>query len=240
MSSTVLKVRGRSAWLFAALLSLWMLAFCNLYLPAPVWAEVLCADDIVPAGMAVTATGTTVNCAGACRAREVEPVCGPVMKICAGQPIPRGYVLDSITTMPACECLGQEGNAYVIRYVGVEDKPLASSDENSPYEENQGSQDDLGASKERLRFPYGDPPFGNLLCGTSSVGPQEYGNLFQPISQRGNEPPWGGYGGSASGSFPPGSAVSNGPGLSNNAPEPWPEPAPQWNYQQNEPFRVGQ
>jgi len=80
--------------------------------------EIICADDIVPEGMAVTATGTAATCAGACRARETQSVYGAVMKICAAQPIPKGYVLDSVTSMPSCQCLGMEDNAYVIRFVG--------------------------------------------------------------------------------------------------------------------------
>jgi hypothetical protein len=121
------------------------LAIVTWCLPKAARAEVLCADDIVPAGMAVTATGTAASCAGACRAREVEPACGPVMKICAGQPVPAGYVLDSITTMPACQCLGSQDNAYVIRYPSVAQSQL---------------------------FPYGNPPFGNVLCVTGPGGPQ--------------------------------------------------------------------
>jgi hypothetical protein len=184
-------------------------------------AEILCADDLVPQGMTVTATGTAATCAGACRARQVEPVCGPVMKICAGQPIPKGYVLDSITTMPACQCLGQENDAYVIRYVGLKGKLRLSGGEG-------------------LRPPYGNPPFGNVLCATNSTGPQAYGNFSAPVQPYGNLPAWGGYGGYSPGSFPPSGAVSNRPGLSNGAPELWAPSPLQWNYQENEPFRVGQ
>ncbi|MGH7838522.1 MAG: hypothetical protein ACREQC_11970, partial [Candidatus Binataceae bacterium] len=96
---------------------------CLWSLPPRARADVLCADDTVPDGVAITATGTATSCAGACRARRTEPVCGAVVKICAGQPIPRGYILDSITSMPACACLAAEDNAYVIRYVGARDEP---------------------------------------------------------------------------------------------------------------------
>jgi hypothetical protein len=130
------------------------LAIAALCFPNAARAEVLCADDIVPAGMAITATGTAASCAGACRAREVAPVCGPVMKICAGQPVPAGYVLDSITTMPACQCLGSQDNAYVIRYPSV---------------------------AQSHPFPYGDPPFGNVLCATGPGGPTAYGNSSQAM-----------------------------------------------------------
>jgi hypothetical protein len=37
------------------------------------------------------------------------------MIVCANQPLPSGYSLDSITTTPDCLCLGDEDNAYVIR-----------------------------------------------------------------------------------------------------------------------------
>src|SRR5208283_1182994 len=72
-----------------ALASLLAVSLLILAKPARVSAEVLCADDIVPLGMAVTATGTAPSCDGSCRAREIKPVCGLVMKICAGQPMPR-------------------------------------------------------------------------------------------------------------------------------------------------------
>ena len=68
--------------------------------------------------------GTAPSCDGSCRAREIKPVCGLVMKICAGQPIPKGYTLDSITSMPGCQCLGFDDDAYVIRYTGP-DGPAA-------------------------------------------------------------------------------------------------------------------
>ncbi|MHB8381112.1 MAG: hypothetical protein ACYDC3_02055 [Candidatus Binataceae bacterium] len=39
------------------------------------------------------------------------------MVICAHQPVPEGYALDSVTTSPDCRCLGDEDNAYVIRRI---------------------------------------------------------------------------------------------------------------------------
>ena len=75
----------------------------------------ICAGNVPPENMVITATGTTSNCAGSCRARTVEPVRGPVMVICAGQPIPQYYETESTTTTPSCNCIGDEDNAYVIR-----------------------------------------------------------------------------------------------------------------------------
>jgi hypothetical protein len=116
--------------------------------PARVRAEIVCADDVVPFGTAVTATGTAPSCDGSCRAREIKPVCGLVMKICAGQPVPRGYVLDSITSMPGCQCLGHDNDAYVIRYIGP-DGPGAVLSSNAEPNAVPGTR--------RL-------PFGNPLC----------------------------------------------------------------------------
>jgi hypothetical protein len=82
---------------------------------AHAWSEVICAGDVPPEGLVVTATGTAPSCNGACRARKVQPVFGEIMKICADQPIPKGYVLDGITATPACRCLGTEENAYIIK-----------------------------------------------------------------------------------------------------------------------------
>jgi hypothetical protein len=83
-------------------------------------AEIVCAEDIAPSDMVVTATGTSSVCHGSCRARKLELVRGPIMIICAQQPVPQGYVLDSITTSPACSCLGDEDNAYAIRRAEME------------------------------------------------------------------------------------------------------------------------
>jgi len=96
----------------------------------------ICAGNIPPEGMTITATGTAATCAGACRARTVEPVQGPVMVICAGQPIPQYYETESTTTTAACNCIGEEDNAYVIRRMngaptptptGVSLPPVSSS-----------------------------------------------------------------------------------------------------------------
>lgn len=196
----------------------------------PICAEILCADDIVPEGMAITATGTGASCDGACRARKTQAVCGPVMKICAGQPIPRDYVVDSVTSVPACNCLGPEGNAYVIRYIGNRDDtsllPDSTSPTDSPYVNNEeGDQDQGTAPSRQRRYPYGNPPFGNLLCGTSAMEPNSNSNSTSPSQLNGTNP--------------------NGTQPSfEGEPIPAPPPSgyypPSWNSRQNEPFRVGQ
>lgn len=134
------------------------LALCVWSFPQRAHGEVVCADDLVPEGMAVTATGTAANCAGACRAREVAPVCGPVLKICAGQPIPKGYALDGVTTMPNCACLGSGDNGLVIRYIGYEG-----------YEHDPVLDRPTEPSRQQLEYPYGYPPFGNLLCASNPL-----------------------------------------------------------------------
>jgi hypothetical protein len=75
----------------------------------------ICAGDVPPENMVITATGTSVTCVGSCRGRQIEPVEGPVMVICAGQPVPQYYEAESVTSSPACNCIGDEDNAYVIR-----------------------------------------------------------------------------------------------------------------------------
>jgi hypothetical protein len=154
------------------LASILAVALLILAKPGRVSAEVVCADDIVPSGMAVTATGTAPSCDGSCRAREIQPVCGLVMKICAGQPIPQGYTLDSITSMPGCQCLGFDGDAYVIRYTGPDGPaPILSPGDN----------------------PANHLPFGNALCtvnaqtwlrgsaGMPSGAPGESGSEEEPF-----------------------------------------------------------
>ena len=203
----------------------------------PALAELVCADDLLPEGMVVTATGTSPSCAGSCRAREMKPVCGPVMKICASQPIPKGYVLDSITTTPGCQCVGAEDNAYVIRYVGIQDEPGLSF-ETDPSADNryQHGDDSSGDFRtqgstgflEKERYPYGDPPFGNVLCATRSAPPQPYGSpaLPSPPQVRGGmQLPDSGF------QLP-----------DNGTSSPWSLSPPSWNSndQQSEPFRVGQ
>jgi hypothetical protein len=204
------------------------LALCGWCLSGPALAEIICADDIVPKGMAVTATGTTSTCAGACRARETQAVCGPQMKICAGQPIPNGYIVDSVTTIPACQCLGPEDNAYVIRYVGTLHEPSLSRDSNilsgdSPYVDSEDNTKLDGEEETKLsreaRYPYGDPPFGNFLCATNAAEHQAYGN----------SPPW------QSDNMHLGSPQLPVDTLPQQPPSP-----PSWDYQQHEPFRIGQ
>lgn len=81
----------------------------------PQRAVVICAGNTAPAGTVVTATGSSPVCSGSCQARKIQPVRGDIMIICARQPIPRNYVLESVTTAPRCNCLGDQDNAYVIR-----------------------------------------------------------------------------------------------------------------------------
>lgn len=85
--------------------------------PTPGRAVVVCAGDTAPKGMVITATGSSSVCAGSCTARKIEPLTGSIMIICARQPIPDHYTLESITTSPQCKCLGDLDNAYVIRSV---------------------------------------------------------------------------------------------------------------------------
>jgi|GEM_PF-5263478 hypothetical protein len=85
--------------------------------PTPAQAVVICAGDTAPEGMVITATGSSPVCAGSCTARKIEPLTGSIMIICARQPIPAHYALESITTSPQCKCLGDLDNAYVIRSI---------------------------------------------------------------------------------------------------------------------------
>lgn len=165
----------------------------------------------------------------------------PVIKICAGQPIPKGYVLESLTTTPACECVGSDDNAYVIRYVGTRNEAELPGEDS--FFVNDASQPDATESEDQMfdysanpdaarllrkeRHPYGDPPFGNLLCANVPMQPQSQPNGIQPP-------------------FPfPGQSRGTNQGnvqIPNGAAGPWSSSPPQsdWNDQQNEPFRVGQ
>jgi hypothetical protein len=198
------------------------LVFGSWWFPLRAGAEILCADDTIPEGMAITATGTVATCAGACRARRTEAVCGPIMKICADQPIPRGYVLDSLTSMPGCQCLGLEDNGYVIRYVGMRDEPdLSNSNPQdadvSPY---VGSQLEPELSNSAPGRPYGDPPFGNLLCKNMPMDFRPSENVpGVPSTELGRMNPYA-------------------PQLPRGAGQI--APTPSWNNQQSEPFRLGQ
>lgn len=75
----------------------------------------ICDGYEPPPGTVITASGTAPSCEGLCRAREIEPVHGAVMTICAGQRIPNGYQVVATESTAACECLGHNENAYVIR-----------------------------------------------------------------------------------------------------------------------------
>ena len=89
-------------------------------------ALTICAGNVPPDNMVITATGNSPQCAGSCRARQVEPVEGPVMIICSGQPLPEFYEIESVTSTPACTCLSEEDNAYVIRRVREAPTPMAT------------------------------------------------------------------------------------------------------------------
>lgn len=95
-------------------------------------AQIICAEDVLPDSMVVTATGTSPVCKGSCRARRMEPVGGAVMIICGNQAIPKNYTLDSITTTPDCQCLGNEDNAYVIRKLEVSEGDEEEGEEPAP------------------------------------------------------------------------------------------------------------
>ena len=95
--------------------------------PAKPNAVTICAGDVPPENTVITATGTSVTCTGSCRARLIEPVEGPVMVICAGQPIPQYYDTQSITTSPACDCIGDQDNAYVIRRLNGAPRPTSEA-----------------------------------------------------------------------------------------------------------------
>ena len=92
-------------------------------------ALTVCAGDVPPENFVVTATGTSDTCYGACRARQVELVEGPVMLICAGQPIPQYYEMESATTSPLCNCIADQDNAYVIRRMNNAPAPTPSVQE---------------------------------------------------------------------------------------------------------------
>jgi hypothetical protein len=211
------------------------LALCGWWSVQSAPAETVCADDLAPEGMAVTTTGTSPSCAGSCRARELNPVCGPLMKICASQPIPKGYVLDSITTTPACACLGEEDNAYVIRYVGAEDgadlpresdsylsgePDVYSDDQYQDQDQTPGDFSDQGPTRisKKERYPYGNPPFGNVLCAEASMQ-QPYASVPPSTSPQARD-----------------FAIPSSP--SQPQPENGTVSPPSWN--QIEPFRVGQ
>ncbi|MGH8012173.1 MAG: hypothetical protein ACREQ4_06730 [Candidatus Binataceae bacterium] len=140
----------------------------------------MCAGNVTPAGMVITATGTSPSCSGSCQARRLAPACGLIMKICADQPIPKGYQLDGITSTPACDCLGREDNAYVIKYQ-FED---ADGEEADPLREEPGDPSEISAQERAaINDPYGYPPFGNTLC-LEQRRQQEHLPPFEEMGQR--------------------------------------------------------
>ena len=107
-------------------------AASSLSFPTKPQALIICAGNVPPDNMAITATGTSYTCSGSCRSRQVEPVWGPIMVICAGQPIPQYYETESITSTPACDCLGEQDNAYVIRRLSTAPTPSPSQSPTAP------------------------------------------------------------------------------------------------------------
>src|SRR5262249_54015446 len=99
-------------------------------------ALIICSEDVIPQDMVVTATGTSPVCRGSCRARRMEPVRGSIMIICANQPLPKDYSLDSVTSTPDCQCLGNEDNAYVIKKLeaseGEEEREMPATPTSTP------------------------------------------------------------------------------------------------------------
>jgi hypothetical protein len=94
----------------------WSLILLAFFPIGPVEAgPLICAGNLPPDGMVITATGTADQCPGACRARDIQPAQQAIMVICASQPVPDEYELESFTSVPACECVGDRDNAYVIR-----------------------------------------------------------------------------------------------------------------------------
>ena len=89
-------------------------------------ALTICAGNVPPENMVITGTGTSFTCSGSCRSRQIEPAEGPIMVICAGQPIPQYYETESVTSSPACNCLGDQDNAYVIRRLNTAPTPTPS------------------------------------------------------------------------------------------------------------------
>ena len=74
--------------------------------------------------------------------------------------------------------MGADDNAYVIRYVGTQDEPgLSYEIDPSASDPDQHGDDWSGDFNgqvsanllERERHPYGDPPFGNVLCAPASI-----------------------------------------------------------------------
>ncbi len=96
-------------------LSLSLILLTLLPIESSAKGPTICTGNVPPEGMVITATGTSDSCPGSCRTQQTEPAQLSIMVICAGQPIPDGYELESFTSTAACECLGDQDNAYVIR-----------------------------------------------------------------------------------------------------------------------------
>ena len=95
--------------------------------PSKPTALVICAGNNPPENMVITGAGTSYTCPGSCRSRQIEPVEGPIMIICAGQPIPQYYETEGVTTTPACNCIADQDNAYVIRRMASAPTPTPTA-----------------------------------------------------------------------------------------------------------------
>ncbi len=147
-------------------------AISLLLLPAavPCLAQLICSGDIPPRGTVITATGTSSICGGACRARKFEPLQGTTMIICAEQPIPKNYNLESLTSNPSCACLGEQENAYVIRLkASAFSAGLGEADSGEPDSDEPDSRE---AASEPLRsgLPSQSPVRSSILRGPISSG----------------------------------------------------------------------
>jgi hypothetical protein len=161
----------------------------------PCRAQVICSGDIPPQGTVVTATGTSSICGGSCRARRFEPVWGTTMVICAQQPIPKHYVLESVTSSPLCRCLGGQDNAYVIRF-----NPPEATEEGGEPQQPWASPTPMPPASGN-RWPQAGPPFGAPQGPTwpppgASVPPNgAYGAYapwpYGPAQQGPYATPWG-------------------------------------------------
>ncbi len=67
-----------------------------------------------PEGTVITKSVRDPACNGRCRS-EIEIPTRQRMVICRGQSIPKGYVIELLTSTPDCSCAGGGQNAYTIK-----------------------------------------------------------------------------------------------------------------------------
>jgi hypothetical protein len=75
---------------------------------------VMCMNRNPPDGTVITRSVRQASCGDQCES-EVHIPAGHRMLICRGQAIPKGYMLEVLTTTPDCSCYGGNENAYVIK-----------------------------------------------------------------------------------------------------------------------------